>query len=177
MQENSSMEFSRQEYWSGLPFLSPGDLPSSGIEPVSPVAPALQVDSLPLSHWGSPPCLNINKSKMKWNEIKKRERNSKDSLKEKIIWDPIGNGHHRLKCVQGGWLKRWSCSGGAASPESRQQRCRQAGDLKRSSECLSGIAEKSWMGWPLCFVALGQASHDRVLASERQDNILFHWQP
>jgi len=30
------MEFSRQEYWSGLPFPSPGDLPDSGIEPVSP---------------------------------------------------------------------------------------------------------------------------------------------
>ena len=31
-----SMEFSRQEYWSGLPFLSPGDLPSRGIELASP---------------------------------------------------------------------------------------------------------------------------------------------
>ena len=46
-----SMEFSRQENWSGLPFPSPGDLPNPGIEPVSP---ARQVDSLPLSHWGSP---------------------------------------------------------------------------------------------------------------------------
>ena len=31
-----SMGFSRQEYWSGLPFPSPGDLPDPGIEPVSP---------------------------------------------------------------------------------------------------------------------------------------------
>ena len=31
-----SMEFSRQEYWSGLPFPSPGDLPNPGIEPASP---------------------------------------------------------------------------------------------------------------------------------------------
>ena len=38
------MEFSRQEYWSGLPFPSPGDLPDSGIKPGSPT---LQVDSLP----------------------------------------------------------------------------------------------------------------------------------
>jgi len=38
------MEFSRQEYWSGLPFLSPGNLPDLGIEPESP---ALQADSLP----------------------------------------------------------------------------------------------------------------------------------
>ena len=39
-----SMGFSRQEYWSGLPFPSPGDLPDSGIEPWSP---ALQADALP----------------------------------------------------------------------------------------------------------------------------------
>ena len=38
---------SRQEYWSGWPCPTPGDLPDPGIEPVSP---ALQVDSLPLSH-------------------------------------------------------------------------------------------------------------------------------
>ena len=41
-----SMEFSRQEYWSGLPFPSPGDLPNPGMGPGSP---ALQVDSLPES--------------------------------------------------------------------------------------------------------------------------------
>ena len=35
-----SMGFSRQEYWSGLPCPSPGDLPNSGIKPVSPAAPA-----------------------------------------------------------------------------------------------------------------------------------------
>ena len=39
-----SMEFSRQEYWSGLPFPSPGNLPNSGFEPGSP---ALRADSLP----------------------------------------------------------------------------------------------------------------------------------
>ena len=38
------MEFFRQEYWSGLPFHSPGDLPDPGMEPQSP---ALQADSLP----------------------------------------------------------------------------------------------------------------------------------
>ena len=38
-----SMGFSRQEYWSGLPFPSPGDLPGSRVEPGSP---ALQADSL-----------------------------------------------------------------------------------------------------------------------------------
>ena len=42
-QAPQSMEFSRQEYWSGLPFPSPGDLPNPGIEPGSP---ALQGDAL-----------------------------------------------------------------------------------------------------------------------------------
>ena len=43
-QASQSMDLSRPEYWSGLPFPSPGDLPDSGIEPGSP---ALQADSLP----------------------------------------------------------------------------------------------------------------------------------
>ena len=50
----ASMGFSRQEYWSGLPFPSPGDLPDPGIEPPSPASSALQANSLPVSHWGSP---------------------------------------------------------------------------------------------------------------------------
>ena len=35
-----SMEFSRQEYWRGLPFPTPGDLPDPGVEPAAPVSPA-----------------------------------------------------------------------------------------------------------------------------------------
>ena len=46
-----SMEFPRQEYWSGLPFPSPGDLPDPRIEPMSP---ALQPDAL-LSELGGKP--------------------------------------------------------------------------------------------------------------------------
>ena len=46
-----SMEFSRQGYWSGLPFPSPGDLPNPGIKPRSP---ALQADALPSEPLGKP---------------------------------------------------------------------------------------------------------------------------
>ena len=46
-----SMGFSRQEYWSGLPFPSPGDLPNPGIEPGSP---ALQADTLTSEPPGKP---------------------------------------------------------------------------------------------------------------------------
>ena len=46
-----SVKFSRQEYWSGLPFLSPRDLPKPGIQPRSPT---LQADSLPTQPLCSP---------------------------------------------------------------------------------------------------------------------------
>ena len=49
-----SLGFSRQECWSGLPCLPPGDLPNPGIEPGSPESPALEANSLLLSHQGSP---------------------------------------------------------------------------------------------------------------------------
>ena len=48
------MDFSRQEYQSELPCPLPGDLPESGIEPMSTASPVLQEDSLQLSHRGSP---------------------------------------------------------------------------------------------------------------------------
>ena len=50
-QASPSTGFSRQEYWSGLPFASPGDLPNPGIEPGSP---ALQADPLPSEPPGKP---------------------------------------------------------------------------------------------------------------------------
>ena len=50
------MEFSRQEYWSGVPFSSPGDLPNPGIEPRSPT---LQADALPSEPPGKPQELPI----------------------------------------------------------------------------------------------------------------------
>ena len=51
-----SMQFSRQEYWSGLPFPSAGNLPDPAIKPVSPT---LQADSLPLSHQGACVCVCV----------------------------------------------------------------------------------------------------------------------
>ena len=63
------MGFSRQEYWSGLPFLSPGDLLDSGIEPGSP---ALQADSLLSEPPGKPYKVEVKKKKQKTKEKKKR---------------------------------------------------------------------------------------------------------
>ena len=65
-----SMQFPRQEYWSGLPFPSPGYLPDPGIEPASP---AWQADSLSLSLLGSP-----------WNNDSATK--SDELLLQAIIW-------------------------------------------------------------------------------------------
>ena len=53
-QAPQSMGFSRQEYWSGLPFPPPGNLPDPGIEPTSLMSPVWQSGSLPLAPPGSP---------------------------------------------------------------------------------------------------------------------------
>ena len=49
-----SMGFSRQDYWGGLPFPSPGDLPNPEIKPTSLLSPDGQADSLPLAPPGKP---------------------------------------------------------------------------------------------------------------------------
>ena len=57
-----SMEFSRQKYWSGLPFPSPGDLPNPEIKPRSPTS---QADALPSEPPGKPcirVCSSVNKN-------------------------------------------------------------------------------------------------------------------
>ena len=54
LQAPLSMRFPRQEYWSGLPFSPPEDLPDPRIKPTSPEAPALQAASLPPKPPGKP---------------------------------------------------------------------------------------------------------------------------
>ena len=64
-----SMGFPRQEFWSGLPFLSPGDLPDPGIEPTPPVLTGRFSDSSLLSQQGSPVLLFLEKKKKEaWSE-------------------------------------------------------------------------------------------------------------
>ena len=91
LQAPLSMGFSRREYWSGLPCPPPGDIPNPGIEPESPVAPALQADSLPLYHWGSPcrqhPLWNLEHSE---KEVQENMQSS-----SKLPWDEIGAARDR----------------------------------------------------------------------------------
>ena len=81
------MEFYRQEYWSGLPFPSP-DLPNPAIEPRSPVAPALQANSLPSEPPGKTGiaiplriCLKVGKQKLIYRDVH-------HSIKVKKIYEP-----------------------------------------------------------------------------------------
>ena len=55
-----SMAFFRQEYWSGLPFPTPSDLPDPGIDTVSLVFPLWQAYSLPLASLGNEESLSLN---------------------------------------------------------------------------------------------------------------------
>ena len=61
-----SVGFSRLEYWSGLPFLSSGDLPNPGIEPG---APSFQADSLPPEPPGKPYPQSKKRQLTEWEEI------------------------------------------------------------------------------------------------------------
>ena len=71
------MEFSRQEYWSGLPFPSPGDLPDPGIKSRSPT---LQADALPSEPAGKP--------LIEAEDIKKRCQEYTDILYKNDLHDP-----------------------------------------------------------------------------------------
>ena len=66
-----SLGFSRQEYWMGLPFPSPGHLPDPGMEPVSP---ALQADSLLLAPPGKP----NNSTYLRYLELSNAQRQKAD---------------------------------------------------------------------------------------------------
>ena len=92
-----SMEFSRQEYWSGLLFPSPGDLPHRGIEPGSP---ALQADSLPTESLEKPRKLNTM--------IHVKEKKKKNTLGQNGVYSRNPRLVQYLKVIQitrqSGWL-------------------------------------------------------------------------
>ena len=104
------MGFSRQEYWSGLPFPSPGDLPHPGIEPGSL---ALQADSLPSEPPGKPDntCMR-SETRKKWRMSSAAWssgllRGCKDREEEAVV----------LALPQGrGRALGWCCSDGTQCP-------------------------------------------------------------
>ena len=77
-----SMGFSRQEYWSGLPFPSSGDLSDPGIKPGSP---ALQADSLPSAPPGKPNPMR----RITWIKFQVQNQERRD-LKKKKLYESKG---------------------------------------------------------------------------------------
>ena len=86
LQAPPSMGFSRREYWSGLPFPSPGDLPNPGIEAQSLAPPVLQADSFP----SEPPGEGIQPSKERnlFGRRKKKTEQKKVNT-QKVFMSPF----------------------------------------------------------------------------------------
>ena len=83
-----SMGFSRQEYWSGFPFPSPGDLPDPGVKPASPV---LQADSFSSEPPGKRP---VNTSVCLWsvegdNEVATAQEEKQDAGSREVGVIPV----------------------------------------------------------------------------------------
>ena len=76
-----SMWFSRQEYWSGLPFPSPGDLPDPGIEPMSPT---LQADALTSEPPGKSKVPLLNKIYF-FDTVKQGSNNSSEFIVRSLL--------------------------------------------------------------------------------------------
>ena len=90
------MEFSRQEYWSGLPFPSPGDLPNAGIELRSP---APQADALP----SKPPEKSLPPEESlcdQCKEIEEKKRVGKTRYLFKKIRDTKGTFHAKMGSIK-----------------------------------------------------------------------------
>ena len=83
------MGFPRQEYWSGLPFPSTGDLPDPGIKPASP---SWQAGSLPLDHLGSP---ILNGERLKASSLN-------STIRYSYSLSPCGSAGKESTCNAGG---------------------------------------------------------------------------
>ena len=134
------MGLSWEEYWSGLPFPSQGDLPHPGIEPVFP---ALQADSLPLSHLGSPVMEGTNSTFHVFILIRTtsmnsvftkmmREKEEKDGAK--CISYPAATNYHILNGLKQPHL--FSYSSGDGKSELGQQGCLPSGGSREESIAL-----------------------------------------
>ena len=108
-----SMGFSRQEYWSRFPFPSPGNLPKPGIEAVSCVVPALQVDSLSFEPFRKPEAKTMGKKT--W-----RQRLPGDPIKDRK-WEGRVKARASQECMGTSWSGWWSR--------------REVGDARRDRSC------------------------------------------
>ena len=83
-QASLSMEFFRQEYWSGLPFPTPGDPPDPGIEPASLVSPELTGGSFTVAPLGKPPLFPDQGSNL--NPLHWKHRGLSHWTARRVLW-------------------------------------------------------------------------------------------
>ena len=81
-----SKEFSRQEYWSGLQFLPPGEIPNPRIKPCLLRLLHWQVDSLPLCHLGSPYHLYVEYRKMVQMNVLAKQKHSHSCREQTYVY-------------------------------------------------------------------------------------------
>ena len=133
-----SMGLPRQEYWSGLPFPSPGDLPDPEIEPESP---ALQADSLPLRHQGIPAnglaytiCKYLFCMPPSWVTALSWRRGLCNSMK---LWAMLCRATQDGRVIAGSSDKTWSTGGGNGKPT--QYTC-----CENLMNCIKGQKDRTW---------------------------------
>ena len=87
-----SMEFSRQEYWHGLPFPTPGDLPDPGIKPVFPAPPALASRFSTTEPLGKALCYRCSKTVKMWSLSSRLMVETIEPLPPSEVWAklPLG---------------------------------------------------------------------------------------
>ena len=122
-----SMEFSRQEYWNGFPFPSPGDLPNPGIEPRSPT---LQADALLSELPGKPP-----------------KSGKGYSYKEREIW------RHKHTEDNAMWRRRQRLEQAICKPRNSKD-CWQPRSWERSMDQTLSVSRRNQTCWHLDFKAL-----------------------
>ena len=103
-QTSLSIVLFRWEYWSGLPFLPLGDLPDPGMEPTSPVSPALQADSLPYEPFRKPQFLLPPPHAKSWLVGKDSDAGRDWGQEEKgMTEDEMAGWHHWLDGRESEW--------------------------------------------------------------------------
>ena len=94
------MEFSRQEYWSGFPFPSLGDLPNTGVKPTSPVSPDLPGRFFTIASPGKSPSKTsreVLRETVSFKQRPKMEAESKEELKSLLMKMKEGSEESGLK--------------------------------------------------------------------------------
>ena len=143
------MGFSRQEYWSGLPFPSPGDLPDPGIDPRSPV---LQADALTSESDSSSVKSTLPTP---WSPVEQGSQPSCPSALKNCSW-------HAVPTVCPNWVdqQRRHCSvwGGESGMETGVKKC---------LESFSSF----YLWWNICFPRLRTVSNSLIISNNSAQNL------